>query len=151
MMQPIYMIDTSYTRLSIFRSIDLFICLHLYIYTYIYIYIYVHTHIYIYICIYIYMYMYVYVCMYVYIYVCIYIYILCRHAYIYYAVVPICFSFETAALPLRSPEKGLKFSEMPHGIAAISKAPKAEKSEKKNRTHDSKCNDRRWYTKTCQP
>ena len=110
---------------------------------------YIHIFIYIYVYIYICICMYMYVCMYIY--MCVYIYILCRHAYIYYAVVPICFSFETAALPLRSPEKGLKFSEMPHGIAAISKAPKAEKSEKKNRTHDSKCNDRRWYTKTCQP
>ena len=50
----------------------------------------------------------------------IYIYL---HTHIYCTVVPERFNFEIAALPPRSPEKGLKFSEMPHGIAAISKAP----------------------------
>ena len=55
----------------------------------------------------------------------IYIYILYiyLHTHIYCTVVPERFNFEIAALTPRSPEKGLKFSEMPHGIAAISKAP----------------------------
>ena len=103
----------------------LYTYMHIYIYIYIYLYLCPYTCICIHICIYICIYLYVYICVYMYVY-----------TYIYtYEYVSLSLSLSApfsrpqgSSLRCRSPPrptKGLKFADVPNGLAALSKARSA--------------------------